>query len=43
MFWLLAGAMSVLTGLALPLVWSLVATIPILAVSWWMVYRSDWF
>ncbi|MDE3135344.1 MAG: hypothetical protein KGL59_02115 [Acidobacteriota bacterium] len=42
MFWLLASAMSVLAGLALPLIWSLAATIPILVMSWWIVYRSDW-
>jgi hypothetical protein len=43
MFWLIAGAISVLAGLALPLLWSLAATIPILVASWWIVYRSDWF
>ena len=43
MFWLLVAAMGVLADLALPLIWGLVATIPILAVSWWIVYRSDWF
>lgn len=42
-FWMLAAAMSVLADLVLPLVWGLVATIPILAACWWIVYRSDWF
>lgn len=43
MFWLLVAAMGILADLALPLIWGLVATIPILVVSWWIVYRSDWF
>jgi hypothetical protein len=43
MFWMLATAMSVLADLALPLVWGLAATIPILVACWWIVYRSDWF
>ena len=43
MFWLLVTAMSTLAGFALPLLWGLVATIPILAACWWIVYRSEWF
>jgi hypothetical protein len=27
----------------LPLWWALAATIPIVWVSWWIAYRSDWF
>jgi len=42
-FWLLVAAMGILADLALPMIWSLVATLPILVVSWWIVYRSDWF
>ena len=29
--------------LALPIWWALGATIPILVLSWWVAYRSDWF
>jgi hypothetical protein len=43
LFWLLVAALGTLTDLALPLIWSLVATVPILVASWWIVYRSDWF
>ena len=43
MFWLLVTAMGVVADLALPLVWGLAAMLPILAASWWIVYRSDWF
>jgi len=27
----------------LPIMWSLLATIPIGFISWWVAYRSDWF
>ena len=43
LFWLLVSAISTVVGFALPLIWGLVATIPILALCWWIVYRSDWF
>lgn len=43
MFWVLVAAMGIIADLALPMVWSLLATLPILVASWWIVYRSDWF
>ncbi|HVB35328.1 MAG TPA: hypothetical protein VNJ52_13280 [Patescibacteria group bacterium] len=43
MFWILVAAMGILADLALPMLWSLLATLPILVLSWWIVYRSDWF
>jgi hypothetical protein len=43
MFWLVAAAMSTLAGFVLPILWSLAALPPILVISWWIVYRSDWF
>ncbi|MGH9454372.1 MAG: hypothetical protein ACRD2O_10445 [Terriglobia bacterium] len=36
-------ALSVIADLALPLLWGLLATFPIIVVSWWIAYRSDWF
>jgi uncharacterized membrane protein len=42
LFWLLVAALGIIADLALPLVWGLIATVPILAVCWWVVYRSDW-
>lgn len=27
----------------LPLWWAIGATLPILYLSWWIAYRSDWF
>jgi uncharacterized membrane protein len=43
LFWLFVAGMSTVAQLALPLLWGLAATIPILVASWWIVYRSDWF
>ena len=34
---------TMLADFTLPLLWGLLATIPIAAVSWWLAYRSDWF
>ncbi len=42
-FWLVFVALSLMADWALPLVWGLLATFPILAVSWWVAYRSGWF
>ncbi len=42
-FWMLVTVLSLIADVSLPLVWGLVATIPIFVVSWWIVYRSDWF
>jgi len=35
--------LGLLADFTLPLIWALVATIPIVWVSWWVAYRSDWF
>jgi hypothetical protein len=42
-FWLLFGGLSLLAELVLPFWWAVVATVPILVLSWWVVYRSEWF
>jgi len=42
-FWTLVLVLSLLADFVLPIMWGLVATIPIVFVSWWIVYRSDWF
>jgi len=36
-------ALSLIADFTLPLLWGLLATIPIGFVSWWVAYRSDWF
>jgi hypothetical protein len=42
-FWIFFIALGLLADVTLPLWWALVATIPIVIVSWWVAYRSDWF
>ncbi len=34
---------GLLADVYLPLMWSLIASIPIIFVSWWIAYRSGWF
>jgi len=41
-FWLLFLGFSVLADFVLPLLWGLLATIPIVFLSWWIAYRSGW-
>lgn len=42
-FWMTFAVLSAVASLALPLVWGLVASVPILLFSWWFAYRSDLF
>jgi hypothetical protein len=42
-FWLSFTVLSLVADLALPLLWGLLATIPIGVLSWWIAYRSGWF
>ena len=42
-FWGTFFLLDLIAGLLLPLWWALVATIPIVLVSWWVAYKSDWF
>lgn len=42
-FWMLFAALGFVADFTLPFVWAVVAMIPILAVSWWVAYRSHWF
>ena len=43
MFWTIFGVLGLVADLALPFWWAIGATIPLLWVSWWVAYRSDWF
>ena len=43
MFWLTFTVLGLGADFVLPLWWALGATIPILILSWWVAYRSDWF
>lgn len=42
-FWMLFILLGLIADVALPLMWSIIATIPILILSWWVAYRSEWF
>ena len=42
-FWTLFTIIGLIADLTLPLGWALAATVPILLLSWWIAYRSDWF
>jgi hypothetical protein len=41
-FWAVFLVLGIAADLFLPLMWSLIATIPIALVSWWIAYRSGW-
>lgn len=42
-FWISFIALGFFADLIFPLLWAIVATVPILFLSWWIAYRSDWF
>jgi len=42
-FWMIFIGLSLLADFLLPLVWGLVASLPIAVLSWWIAYRSGWF
>jgi uncharacterized membrane protein len=42
-FWLIFMTLSLIADFTLPLMWGLVLTIPLLFLSWWIAYRSEWF
>lgn len=43
MFWTIFILLGLIADFSLPLIWGIVATIPILLLSWWIAYRSGWF
>ena len=43
LFWATFLILSLIADVALPLLWGLIATIPIALLSWWIAYRSGWF
>jgi len=42
-FWASFVALGLIADFTLPMVWGLLATIPIGLFSWWLAYRSEWF
>ena len=42
LFWIIFLGLSLLADVFLPFFWGMVATLPIVVLSWWLVYRSGW-
>ena len=42
-FWIVLTALGLITDVLLPLWWAVAVFIPVVALSWWVAYRSDWF
>jgi hypothetical protein len=42
-FWILMILLGMIAGVALPLVWAMIAQLPVIVLSWWIAYRSEWF
>jgi hypothetical protein len=42
-FWISFTVLGLAADFVLPLWWALAATLPIIYVSGWIAYRSDWF
>jgi hypothetical protein len=42
-FWLIFISFSLIADFTLPLLWGLLATLPLVFLSWWIAYRSGWF
>lgn len=43
MFWTVFIVLGLIADFVLPMWWAVFATLPLLFVSWWIAYRSDWF
>jgi len=41
--WILIVVLGIAADVVLPIWWGLLATIPIVVLSWWIAYRSGWF
>jgi hypothetical protein len=42
-FWLIFIVLGLVADFVFPLMWSIILTLPILLLSWWIAYRSHWF
>jgi uncharacterized membrane protein len=42
-FWIMFISLGLMADILLPLMWGLIATVPIMLLSWWVAYRSEWF
>ncbi len=42
LFWTIFIGLGLVADVVLPFWWAVAATLPILVLSWWVVYRSGW-
>jgi hypothetical protein len=42
-FWLIFVVLGLVADFTLPILWALLATLPIIVLAWWVAYRSGWF
>jgi len=42
-FWMSFTLFGLLADFMLPFWWAVGATLPLMCLSWWIAYRSDWF
>jgi hypothetical protein len=42
-FWLVFTLLGLFADFLLPFWYAVAATLPIIFISWWVAYRSDWF
>ncbi len=42
-FWAIFTLLSIASDIWFPLWWAIAATLPIVCLSWWIAYRSEWF
>ncbi len=42
-FWITFIIVGLFADVFMPLLWAIIATIPIMVFSWWLAYRTEWF
>ena len=42
MFWMLFFVLGLVLDFSVPILWSLILTLPLLVLCWWIAYRSGW-
>jgi len=42
LFWVIYIVLSLIADFTLPLMWSLIMSVPLLILSWWVAFRSGW-
>jgi hypothetical protein len=42
-FWLLFITLGLLLDFAVPIMWGLLLTLPLIILCWWIAFKSGWF